>query len=259
MIRHYTKLFKPLGAVRRLRNMPPAKFDPLSNPRTSQVLFLLVKGVDTPTSLAEILKIKPPSVMEQLARLRKISVVVPGKKTGKEQHYSVNWAELAEESVKHTLAPRYAPGVFGPRDSIPFVMRYPQFETFLRSYFEDYLAPWNPVSHVDRPPRHHARAPADMYQTVWFLVDGLFATLTNFVEHRLFTKVLVGDSSLKPFSECLSRWVEMGKPVDPHAVVPLFQTLKHLGFRLGDARLAAARFKIVEKIFRDQGKGQTRT
>ncbi|MGD0550839.1 MAG: hypothetical protein ABSA81_09915 [Candidatus Bathyarchaeia archaeon] len=52
------------------------------------------------------MKIKPPGVMEQLARLRKIRVVELGEKTGKDQHYRIDWNRLASESVYRTAAPR---------------------------------------------------------------------------------------------------------------------------------------------------------
>jgi DNA-binding transcriptional ArsR family regulator len=207
--------------------MPPAKFDPLSNPRTSQVLFLLVLGVDTPTSLADKLKIKPPSVMEQLARLRKIHVVELGKKTGKEQHYMIDWGGLAEETIHRTLKPRYAPGVIRHKQGTEFVNRFPKFRVFLRTYLKHIL------SQLDKGDEHAKRLIRyEESPTVWQLLDSLHLTLISMMrDDGIFTEQLIDEPALQPFSDCLREWVNKSQPVDPEAGAFLLETLSDLGFK----------------------------
>jgi hypothetical protein len=74
--------------------------DPLDNRGTSRAFYALVSGEDTPKDLAQFLKQAPPSVIEQLHRLQKAGVVELGTKTGKFQHYRVNWKRITEEAVE---------------------------------------------------------------------------------------------------------------------------------------------------------------
>lgn len=81
------------------RKLPPA-FDPLSNPGTSRLLFQLIMiGPMTPTQIAEKLGVKPPSVIDQLVRLRRIQLVKLGKKEGKQQWYQLDWRRLVDVGV----------------------------------------------------------------------------------------------------------------------------------------------------------------
>ena len=66
----------------------PHVFD---DPVPFKVLLLVANKVDNPKSIADALGIKPPSVMYQLRRLRKVALVELGEKMGKIQHYEVNW------------------------------------------------------------------------------------------------------------------------------------------------------------------------
>lgn len=204
--------------------MPPAKFDPLSNPRTSQVLFLLTSGTDTPTGLAERLKIKPPSVMEQLARLRKIHVVKVGEKTGKEQHYTIDWGKLAEETIRHTLAPLYRPGV-GPKKAAEFVKKFPKFQVFLRIYFETIFS-------LSDEGDYYAKTVMESHPTVWDLIDDLHPTLISMMrDNWIFTEQLIDELALQPFSDCLREWVNDSQPQSPAGGTFLLETLTKLGFK----------------------------
>jgi|GEM_PF-3720551 len=59
-----------------------------------KVLLLIVNGVDNPKSIGEGLGVKPPSVIYQLQRLKRIGLVALGEKEGKIQHYKINWDGL---------------------------------------------------------------------------------------------------------------------------------------------------------------------
>jgi DNA-binding transcriptional ArsR family regulator len=204
--------------------MPPAKFDPLSNPRTSQVLFLLMEGVDTPTSLAERLKIKPPSVMEQLARLRKIQVVKVGEKTGKEQHYTIDWGKLAEETIRHTLAPLYG-GMVGSKQTAEFVKKFPKLQVFLRIYFETIFS-------LSDEADHWAKIVMESHPTVWDLIDDLHPTLISMMrDDWIFTEQFIDEPALQPISDCLREWVDKSQPQSPAAGTFLLETLSRLGFK----------------------------
>ena len=63
----------------------------LSNPGTSSVFLCLVRGITYPKAIADFLGIKPPPVIQQLRRLRKIDIVALGEKVGKEQNYDIKW------------------------------------------------------------------------------------------------------------------------------------------------------------------------
>jgi len=79
-------------------------FDPLSNPGTSRLLFQLIMiGPMTPTQIAEKLGVKPPSVMNQLARLRRVHLVKLGRKEGKQQWYQLEWRRLVDVGVPRAL------------------------------------------------------------------------------------------------------------------------------------------------------------
>jgi len=84
----------------------PLAFDPLNNPGTSRVLFeLIITGPTTPTQLAKILDVEPPSIIDQLVRLRKIQLVHLGRKEGKEQRYEPDWKMLVEVGVGRAFQP----------------------------------------------------------------------------------------------------------------------------------------------------------
>jgi hypothetical protein len=75
----------------------------LKNAGTSRVIYLLMLGVDTPIALAQELRIAPPSVIEQLHRLARIHLIRVGKKTGKLQHYVIDWKKLIEVSIRRSF------------------------------------------------------------------------------------------------------------------------------------------------------------
>jgi len=66
----------------------------IQDPIPFKVLLLLVKGVDNPKSISGGLGVKPPSVIYQLQRLKRIGLVALGEKEGKIQHYKISWDGL---------------------------------------------------------------------------------------------------------------------------------------------------------------------
>lgn len=207
----------------------------------------MMQGVDTPTELAETLKIKPPTVMEQLGRLRRIRVVRPGEKTGREQHYVIDWHKLAEETILHTVSPRYRAGVYGRNDSAKFVKTFPEFQVFLKIYLETVL------SLAEGYGKHSERyagdkQPEESYEefykrkardyvgktrpTVWKTVDDLHATVISMMRggNELADDFEYGED-LRPFSDCLEQWVVESTPSSPFSYTFLLQALYRLGFR----------------------------
>jgi DNA-binding transcriptional ArsR family regulator len=67
----------------------------LANVGMSKVFYSILNGSTTSKAISQELKITPPSVMEQLHRLRKVKLVKHGKKDGKYQYYEVDSEGLA--------------------------------------------------------------------------------------------------------------------------------------------------------------------
>ena len=84
---HVTELFKELFS-----DYPNVMRDPVP----FKVLLLVANGIDNPRSIADFLEVKPPTVIYQLRRLRKVRLIEFGAKDGKIQHYIINWKELSE-------------------------------------------------------------------------------------------------------------------------------------------------------------------
>jgi len=80
--------------------------DPLSNPGSSRVFFCIITGRKNPKAIADFLGIKPPPVIEQLRRLRKIGVIQLGGKEGKIQNYEVNWNIFLSLFIKRAMQKR---------------------------------------------------------------------------------------------------------------------------------------------------------
>jgi DNA-binding transcriptional ArsR family regulator len=212
-----------------MRNMPPASFDPLSNPKTSEVLFLLMQRIDTPTGLARKLRISPPSVMEHLNRLRKIRVIVPGEKTGKDQHYQINWHHLTAESVYRTIAPKFAPNVHKIEHDEEFVnSTHGGLVLFLEAFFKAVLSD------------NEMRSSFSTYS------DWVMALFTTLVDH---TEIFALDSlhaakPAKPIVEpympveeavasvpsAIQAWIRRSQaPTDINIVNSIHTTLENLG------------------------------
>ena len=110
------ELFKGL-----LSDYPSVMRDPVP----FKVVLLVANGVDNPRSIADALGVKPPTVIYQLRRLRKVKFVKLGAKEGKMQHYEVNWKGLSEAFSKVT-------GCF---TSIEEMSKNSHFRTLLKEAF----------------------------------------------------------------------------------------------------------------------------
>jgi len=67
----------------------------LANKGTSIVFYELASGKSRPKEIAESLRVKAPSIIEQLHRLQSSGLVKLGEKMGKEQHYRIDWQHIA--------------------------------------------------------------------------------------------------------------------------------------------------------------------
>jgi hypothetical protein len=182
--------------------------------------------VDTPTSIAKALHVEPPAVIDQLHKLRKIRVVRLGQKTGKEQHYVIDWEKLAEESFHRTVAPRYKPA-FGIIHAKSFVKKFSKFQVFLRTYFETILSAYYRGEDDAKYGMQHNPTFSD-----W--LEALHSNLLSMGYDYLFTTEgfgLIDEPSLRPFSDSLRNWIMKSQPIDPHAGTFLFNTLHKLGFK----------------------------
>jgi len=72
----------------------------MKDPVPFKVVLLIANGIDNPRSLADALDVKPPTVIYQLRRLRKVKFVKLGAKEGRIQHYKINWKELGKAFCK---------------------------------------------------------------------------------------------------------------------------------------------------------------
>ena len=211
--------------------MPFSTFDPLSNKRTSEVLFQIILGVDTPTRIAKRLHIEPPAVIDQLHKLRKVLVVRLGEKTGKEQHYAIDWDKLSEACVYRTIASHYASGVFKATDAIQFVKKFPMIQVFLKSYFQTVLSAYAGGEDYAKEGMQHN-------PTFWDWLDSLYLTLVSMMrDDGIFTDYLIDEPSLRSFSDSLRGWVDKTQQVvDPYAGTFLLNTLSNLGFKSKGAK-----------------------
>jgi hypothetical protein len=216
-------------------SMPFSTFDPLGNRRTSHVLFLIMRGVDTPTGIARKLGVGPTAVMDQLRKLQKVRVVQLGEKTGKEQHYTIDWGKLAEETYRHTVASRYGLELTGGKLAVEFVKKFPKFQVFLRTYLTHIL------SQLDKG-NYYANRFMKNYPTVWELLDETHVTLNMMTtSEALFKKHLIDEPALQPFSECLREWGNRTQAADPDAAGFILRALIDLGFkRRGEVALEMA-------------------
>ncbi len=211
--------------------MPFSTFDPLSNKRTSQVLFQIMLGVDTPTRIAKKLQIEPPAVIDQLHKLRKVLVVRLGEKTGKEQHYGIDWDKLSEASVYRTIAPYYATGVFKATDATQFAKKFPMIQVFLKSYFQTVLSAY-------AKGEDYAKEGMQYHPTFCDWLDSLYLTLMSMMRNEeIFTEYLIDEPSLRSLSDSLRGWIDKSQQVvDPYAGTFLLNTLSNLGFKSKGAK-----------------------
>ncbi|MEM2878664.1 MAG: hypothetical protein QXG10_03865 [Candidatus Hadarchaeales archaeon] len=81
--------------------------DPFASVGVSNVFFKLVAGRSTPKEISDALEDQqPPSVVENLNRLRDIGLIEREEKIGKTQPYSINWKKFADEFLNHAYAPK---------------------------------------------------------------------------------------------------------------------------------------------------------
>lgn len=203
-------------------------FDPLRNAGTSLVLFLLVSGVDTPTSLAEKVGVGAPVIVRQLQRLHRIRVVVPGKKTGRDRHYGVNWKNLVEIAVRRSL---YAPqkdwspwfldhvkaGFLRDRKFVDFVQAYLriQVEQEIRARF---------ASDRRLPKQRRTRTFAE-------LLEGFHIVVLNMMSDEEFLSSLkTEDTSLQQVVRSLARWREVALAREDGSGQAFKQALREIGF-----------------------------
>jgi DNA-binding transcriptional ArsR family regulator len=195
-----------------------------ASPVTSQVLLQLMEDVDTPTDIAKKLRIKPPSVMEQLGRLRRIGIVRPAEKTGKHQHYAINWDAFAIEAyyttvIQHFSHPSATKRIRARAEG--FVSRFPDFVKFLRVYF-GVLVP----SAVSRDYRSETCSS-------WLTI--LYANLEAVVDAPRIAGLVADDPSLSRFLDPLQEWVEASRGgVDSVNFPLLLDTMNILGFKIGE-------------------------
>lgn len=129
-------------------------FNPLGNPSTSRVLFLLILGIDSPKQIADRLEIKSPSAIDQLHRLRKIRLVRLGGKSGREQHYELDWERLVDISVKGSF--RLPQPDMKEQEAADFLAKQflgkKKFREFVKNYLQIRLAetPLNLLIEGDR-------------------------------------------------------------------------------------------------------------
>ncbi|MGA3406488.1 MAG: winged helix-turn-helix domain-containing protein [Candidatus Bathyarchaeia archaeon] len=224
--------------------MPLSTFDPLGNPRTSQVLFQIIRGVDTPTNIAKELQVKPPAVIDQLYKLRKIRVVKLGDKTGKEQHYAIDWTGLAEESIRRTVSSHYytkpvkkfktsdirwidevvSSQAQAYTEFSDFIKKLPEFQLFLRTYFETLLSYYYKGD-------DYAKQGMQLNPTFTHWLNSMYETLVSMMEGDHIGPLRIDEQSL-PFSDMLRQWVSMRPQlVDPYAGTYLLDALSKLGFK----------------------------
>lgn len=72
----------------------------LSSEATSDVLFSLMRGITNPKEIAEHIGDSPPSVVEQLNKLREAGYVRRAEKQGKIQPYEIDWERLILDAIR---------------------------------------------------------------------------------------------------------------------------------------------------------------
>ncbi len=207
--------------------MPPSTFDPLSNPRTSQVLFLLIQRahvVDTPKQLASTLGIKPPAVIEQLDRLRRIKVVTHGRRIGKEQHYAIDWDRLTELTIRRALRlPQLRFGKQGASNLAGRYLKYVKFRDFVRNWIEQ------SVRHSGSLLMRHALTFADVSEDLHITILG---TMSNPKLAERLETLRKGDENLADVYAALASWRDLALMVPNVSEIAFQQALRKSGFKI---------------------------
>ena len=206
--------------------MPPSTFDPLSNPRTSQVLFLLIQrvDVDTPKQLASTLGIKSPAVIEQLDRLRRIKVVTHGQKTGKEQHYKIDWDRLTELTVRRALRlPQLRFGKQAAPDLAGRYLGHAKFRDFVRNWIEQR------VQHSGSLLMRRAFTFADVSEDLHVTILGMMSRPKLDTRLRNLRKA---DENLADVYGDLASWRTLALMVPDVSVIAFQETLRKSGFKI---------------------------
>ena len=209
--------------------MPPI-FNPLSNRGTSLVLFLLVSGIDTPTSLAEKLGVGAPVVVRQLQRLRRIHVVTLGKKTGRERRYAINWEKLVEIAVHRSLyLPQWERTVGEDGLLKDQLLRKEKFRKFVQAYFRvrisQQLGVGTPLERVPLRER-------DMRTFAELLGTFHITVLSMMIQKRLFTRLETEDQALQQVTEALKSWTRAGLSLNEKSEDAFGQALEKVGFKI---------------------------
>jgi hypothetical protein len=220
-------IYKPLATYLIITNegdqLPP-RFDPLGNISTSRTLFLLILEVDTPKQLADSLGIKPPSVIAQLRRLRKLRLVKASKRIGKEQHYDVDWERLTDLSIHRALKlpqPDLKEQDMADETAMIF-SRSEKFREFVRRYL---------VSRLQKTPRELLLSEN---RTFVDLLDDLNLTIVNMVSKEEFQEKLRkgygNDQPLKEVFNDLVLWKDHARHVSEISRSALTEALREIGF-----------------------------
>jgi len=201
-------------------------FDPLSNVGTSRVLFLLVLGVKTPKALAEKLGVRPPSIIDQLHRLKKVRLARLGKKVGKEQHYEIDWNRLVDVSVHRSL--HLPQPDIKEQDAAELLAKQflgkEKFREFMKSYLEIRLAE-TPLNLL-----------LDSGITFIDLLLDLHATVTGMMTEETLRENLEAhvrkDTSLQDVFNSLILWRDFAHHVSNISRLAFIRALHNSGFEI---------------------------
>jgi len=110
---------------------------------SSDVLFSLILGLTNPKVIAEHIGDSPPSVVEQLNKLREEGYVKRGEKEGKYQPYLINWDRLVYGAIQ--VAPLLIDGLVTlntagrgeeGENKIKALRQNAQLRSFIRGFME---------------------------------------------------------------------------------------------------------------------------
>jgi hypothetical protein len=167
-----------------------------------------------------------------------------GEKTGKEQHYEIDWTGLAEESIRRTVSPHYyakpvkkfktsdirwidqvvSSQAHAYTEFSDLIKKLPEFQLFLRTYFETLLSYYYKGDDF-------AKVGMQFHPTFTHWLNSMYETLVSMMEGDHIGPLRIDEQSL-PISDMLRQWISMRpQSVDPYAATYLFDALSNLGFK----------------------------
>jgi hypothetical protein len=206
-------------------------FNPLANPSTSRVLFLLILGVDTPKEIADRLKIRPPSAIDQLHRLRRIRLTRLGSKTGRQQHYKLDWDRLVETSVKRSFTlPQPEMREQNAADSFADqFLKKKEFLEFIKSYL---------LARVEETPQNLL---IEGNETFSDILDDLDRTMVGMMSNEKLRNDLLesckNDQRLRDVFDSLDLWRDAHSHVSDISRKAFARALQESGFRVASLRI----------------------